>query len=78
MLDPQKRTRSRVERDLILQQLESETSKKKIAELKKCLSPVRYQQPGRVEVYLSVINFIAYELIAAVLWNVFLRFMKWN
>jgi transposase len=137
MLDPQKRNRSRVERDLILQQLESETSKKKIAELKKglspvvnlakgrrgyeidvaeeelarkldgrslffstdikmsgkdivrtyfqkdhiekafrflkgdaCLSPVRYQQPGRVEVYLSVINFIAYELIAAVLWKI--------
>ncbi len=30
-----------------------------------CLSPVRYQQPGRVEAYLSVINFISYELIAA-------------
>ncbi len=35
-----------------------------------CLSPVRYQLPGRVEVYLSVINFIAYELIAAVLWKI--------
>ncbi len=35
-----------------------------------CLSPVRYQQPGRVEAYLSVINFISYELIAAVLWKI--------
>ncbi len=35
MLDSQKRNRSRVERDLLLQKLESETSKKKIAELKK-------------------------------------------
>jgi len=26
--------------------------------------------PGRVEAYLSVINFIAYELIAAVLWEI--------
>ena len=137
MLNPQKRNHSRTERDLILQKLESETSKQKIAILKKnlkpivklakgrrgykideteeytarrldgrslffstdtelsgdeiirtyfqkdhiekafrflkgnaCLSPVRYQLPGRVEVYLSVINFIAYELIAAVLWKI--------
>ena len=34
-----------------------------------CLSPVKYQLPGRVEAYLSVVNFIAYELIAAVLWK---------
>jgi len=34
-----------------------------------CLAPVRYQLPGRVETYLSVVNFIAYELIAAVLWK---------
>ena len=34
-----------------------------------CLTPVRYQLPGRIEVYLSVVNFIAYELIAAVLWK---------
>ena len=137
MLDTQKRNCSRVDRDLLLQKLESETSKKKIAELKKglsplvnpargrrgyeineteeelsrrldgrslffctdtkmpgqeivrtyfqkdhiekafrflkgnaCLSPVKYQLPGRVEGYLSVINFIAYELIAAVLWKI--------
>jgi hypothetical protein len=30
---------------------------------------VRYQLPGRVEAYFSVVNFIAYELIAAVLWK---------
>lgn len=35
-----------------------------------CLSPVRYQLPGRVEAYLSVVNFIAYELIAGVLWKI--------
>lgn len=35
-----------------------------------CLSPVRYQLPGRVEAYLSVINFIAYELIAGILWKI--------
>jgi len=34
-----------------------------------CLSPVKYQLPGRVEAYLSVVNFIAYELIAGVLWK---------
>lgn len=34
-----------------------------------CLSPLRYQKPGRVEAYLSVVNFIAYELIAGVLWK---------
>lgn len=35
-----------------------------------CLAPVRYQLPGRVEAYLSVINFISYELIAAILWKI--------
>lgn len=137
LLDPDRRDRSRVERDLLLQALESETSKKKIAEMKKslkplvmpakgrrgytidheeeeaarrldgrtllfctdtsmtgkdvvrtyyqkdlvekafrflkgdaCLSPVRYQLPGRVEAYLGVVNFIAYELIAAILWKI--------
>ena len=34
-----------------------------------CLSPLKYQLPGRVEAYFSVVNFIAYELIAAVLWK---------
>ncbi len=34
-----------------------------------CISPLKYQLPGRVEAYLSVVNFIAYELIAAVLWK---------
>ena len=34
-----------------------------------CLTPVRYQLPGRVEAYFSVVNFIAYELIAGVLWK---------
>ena len=136
VLDPEKRNHTRTERDLILQQLEIEKSRKKIAKLKKqlkpivvssrgrrgyeivkkeedlarksdgrslffctdidvsgediiktylqkdhiekafrllrgnaCLTPVRYQLPGRVEAYLSVVNFIAYELIAAVLWK---------
>ena len=135
-LDPPKRNHCRVERDLMLQKLEQETSKENIAKLKKdqdplvvatkgrrgytidkdveelarksdgrslffctdtkmsgedivrtyfqkdhiekafrflrgnaCLAPVRYQLPGRVETYLSVVNFIAYELIAAVLWK---------
>ena len=35
-----------------------------------CLSPVKYQLPGRVEAYLSVVDFISYELIAAVLWKI--------
>lgn len=136
-IDPQKRNHARVDRDLLLNTLECETDKKRIASLKKdlkplvvpcrgrrgyridadeealarkcdgrslffstdismsskeivktyfqkdyvekafrflkgnaCLSPVRYQLPGRVEVYFTVVNFIAYELIAAVLWNV--------
>jgi transposase len=125
------------ERDLLIQELESETSKKKIAELKKdlspivkpakgrrgyeinndeeelarrldgrslffstdstipgkeliktyfqkdhiekafrylkgnaCLAPIGYQLPNRVEAYLSVVNFISYELIAAILWKI--------
>jgi len=135
-LDPPKRNHSRVERDLLLNTLERETSKEKIAKLKKnlkplvvpsrgrrgykidkneeelarkcdgrslffctdikmsgedivrtyfqkdyiekafrflkgraCLTPVRYQLPGRIEAYFSVVNFIAYELIAGVLWK---------
>jgi hypothetical protein len=35
-----------------------------------CLAPVGYQLPNRVEAYLSVVNFISYELIAAILWNI--------
>ena len=135
-LDPEKRNHSRIERDLLLHELESEKSRKKIAKLKNdleplvvssrgrkgfkidkeeeellrksdgrslffctdtrmpaeeivrtyfqkdyvekafrylkqdaCLSPVRYQLPGRVEVYLSIVNFIAYELIAGTIWK---------
>ncbi len=30
---------------------------------------LKYQLPGRVEAYFSVVNFIDYELIAAVLWK---------
>jgi transposase len=137
MLDPEKRNHSRVQRDLLLHKLESETSKQKIAKLKQnlkpivipargrrgyqiieseeelarrldgrslffstdvsmsgkdiirtyfqrdhiekafrflrgdaSLSPVRYQLPGRIEAYLSVVNFISYELIAAILWKI--------
>jgi transposase len=137
MLDPQRRNNSRIERDLLIQELESETSRKKIAELKKnlspivkpaigrrgyeintteeelarkldgrslffctdttmsgkelirtyfqkdhiekafrylrgnaCLAPIGYQLPNRVEAYLSVVNFISYELIAAILWKI--------
>jgi hypothetical protein len=137
MLDPDRRNRQRVERDLLLQELESETSRQRRIELKKllkpivvpargrkgyeidrveeerarrldgrtmlfctdtsmsgkeivrayfqkdivekafrslkgdaCLAPVRYQLPGRVEAYLSVVNFIAYMLIAAILWKI--------
>jgi transposase len=137
MLDPQRRNNSRIERDLLIQELESETSGKKIAQLKKdlspivnpakgrrgyeidqdaeeqarkldgrslffstdikmpgkelirtyfqkdhiekafrylkgnaCLAPIGYQLPNRVEAYLSVVNFISYELIAAILWKI--------
>ncbi|MDO8728012.1 MAG: hypothetical protein Q7J35_18320 [Candidatus Methanoperedens sp.] len=137
MLDPQRRNNSRIERDLLIQELELETSGKKIAELKKnlspivspargrrgyeinsteeelarkldgrslffstditmagkevirtyfqkdhiekafrylrgnaCLAPIGYQLPNRVEAYLSVVNFISYELIAAILWKI--------
>ena len=137
VIDPRGRDRSRTERDLAIQRLESETSGKRIAELKSSLSPivkpargrrgyeidpseeekarrldgrsllfctdvsmsgrdivrtyfqkdrvekafrhlkgdaslspVRYQLPGRVEAYLSVVNFIAYEIIAAVIWKI--------
>lgn len=137
MLDPNRKNNSRVERDLLLKELEMETNRKRRSKLKKdlksfvrpspgrrgyvidknkenlarnsdgrslffctdktlsgeqiirtyfqkdyvekafrflrgnaCLSPVRYQLPGRVEAYLSVVNFIAYELIAGVLWKI--------
>ena len=137
MLDSEKRNHSRVQRDLLLHKLEPETSKQKIAKLKKnlkpivipargrkgyqiieseeelarrldgrslffstdvsmsgkdiirtyfqrdhiekafrflrgdaSLSPVKYQLPGRIEAYLSVVNFISYELIAAILWKI--------
>jgi len=137
MLDPQRRNNSRIERDLLIQELESEISGKKIAELKKeltpivkpargrrgykidrekeelarkldgrslffstdttmtgkelvktyfqkdhiekafrylrgnaCLAPIGYQLPNRVEAYLSVVNFISYELIAAIIWKI--------
>ena len=137
IMDPEKRDRSRTERDLALQGLESETSRKRIADLKSSLSPIvkpargrrgyeidpseeekarrldgrsllfcteasmsgrdivkiyfqkdrvekafrhlkgdaslspiRYQLPGRVDAYLSVVNFIAYEIIAAVMWKI--------
>lgn len=137
MLDPEKRSHSRTQRDMLLHELEIETSSKKVAKLKKylnpivkpakgrkgykidiveeerarntdgrtlffctdtnmpgreiiqtyfqkdniekafrflrgnaCLSPVKYQLPGRIEGYLSVISFIAYELIAAINWKI--------
>ncbi|MCE8425110.1 MAG: hypothetical protein J5U17_04970, partial [Candidatus Methanoperedens sp.] len=35
-----------------------------------CLSPIGYQLPNKVEAYLSVVNFISYELIAAILWKI--------
>ena len=35
-----------------------------------CLAPIGYQLPNRVEAYLSVVNFISYELIAAILWKI--------
>lgn len=137
VIDPKGRNISRTERDLAIQRLESETSRKTIAELKSSLSPivkparsrrgyeidpsegekarrldgrsllfctdvsmsgrdivrtyfqkdrvekafrhlkgdaslspVRYRLPGRVEAYLSVVNFIAYEIIAAVIWKI--------
>jgi transposase len=35
----------------------------------KCLSAIGYRKPGHVEAYLSVINFLAYELIAAMDWT---------
>lgn len=35
-----------------------------------CLAPIRYQLPGRAEAYLSTVNFIAYELIAAIHWKI--------
>ncbi|RZN15421.1 MAG: hypothetical protein EF812_02400 [Methanosarcinales archaeon] len=37
----------------------------------KCLvRGCKCQLPGRIEAYLSVVNFISYELIAAVLWKI--------
>ena len=137
IMDPERRDRTRTERDLAIQRLESETSGKIISGLKASLSPVvrpargrrgyeidsseeekarrqdgrsllfctdismsgkdivktyfqkdrvekafrylkgdaslspvRYQLPGRVEAYLSVVNFIAYEIMAAVMWKI--------
>ena len=40
------------------------------------LSPVRYQLPGRVEAYLSVVNFIAYEIMAAIMWKIDFHSMR--
>ena len=42
---------------------------------KTCIYPstghvFKYQLPGRIEAYLSVVNFISYELIAAILWKI--------
>ena len=137
IMDPERRNRDRIERDIAIQRLESGTSGRIIAEIKASLSPivktargrrgyviapaeeerarkldgrsllfctdvsmpgrdivktyfqkdrvekafrhlkgdaslspVRYQIPGRVEAYLSVINFVAYEIIAAILWKI--------
>ncbi len=55
--------------------MESELAKKNIQDHRHLkgdasLSPVRYQLPGRVEAYLSVVNFIAYEIMAAVMWKI--------
>ena len=47
MLNPEKRNHSRVQRDLLLQKLESETSKQKIAKLKKNLKPIVKPARGR-------------------------------
>ena len=136
IMDPERRNHSRVERDVAIQMLETETSRKNLAELKASLAPIVrpancrsgyvidsseeekvrkldgrsllfctdtsmhgrgilktyfrkdrvekafrhlrgdvslstiwYQIPGRVEAYLSVVNFIACEIIAAVLWK---------
>jgi len=44
--------------------------KVKITGLWNSASPVKYQLPGRIEAYLSVVNFISYELIAAILWKI--------
>ena len=137
IIDPEKRDRTRTERDLAIQRLESATSGKIISEMKASLSPIvrpakgrrgyeidsieeakarkldgrsllfctdismsgkdivktyfqkdrvekafrylkgdaslspiRYQLPGRVDAYLSVVNFIAYEMMAAVMWKI--------
>ena len=40
VIDPEKRDHSRTERDLAIRRLESETSRKRIAELKSSLSPI--------------------------------------
>jgi len=136
-LDPDRRNRERLSRDLLIQELETAKSKKEIAYLKKLLhpiakpkpgrrgyeldpkaeewahqsdgrslffctdtsisgqeviqvyserewiekafrllkgsaslQPVRYQRPGRVEAYLSVVNFLAYEILAGIKWKI--------
>ncbi|EQB65826.1 MAG: Transposase [Thermoplasmatales archaeon E-plasma] len=143
IIDPEKRDRTRTERDLAIQRLETETSGKIISGLKASLSPivkpakgrrgyeidsseeakarkqdgrsllfctdismpgkeivktyfqkdrvekafrylkgdaslspVRYQLPGRVEAYLSVVNFIAYEIMAAIMWKIDFHSMR--
>lgn len=137
LLDPERRNRTRIERDLLIQELETATSKQRINELKNkldsiikpaigrkgyvidaaeeerirkldgrfllfCtdlrisgreiirtyfqkdvvekafrtlkgnadLSPINYQISNRVDAYLSVVNFIAYELMAAIHWKI--------
>jgi len=57
--------------DIVRTYFQKDYVEKAFRHLKKdaCLSPVRYQLPGRVESYLSVVNFVAYELIAGVLWK---------
>jgi len=47
MLDSEKRDHSRVQRDLLLHKLESETSKQKIANLNKNLKPIVIPARGR-------------------------------
>jgi transposase len=99
MLDPQRRNNSRIERDLLIQELARKLDGRSLffstditmsgKELIKtyfqkdhiekafrylrgnaCLAPIGYQLPNRVEAYLSVVNFISYELIAAILWKI--------
>lgn len=137
VLDPLKRTRDRTQRDLLIQELQTTSSKSRIKELREALgrlvvatrgrrgwkldgprekkerqsdgrslffttdtkltglemvsmyyqrdeiekafrglrgetslSPIGYRKPGRVEAYLSVVNFLAYLLRAAATWKI--------